>query len=273
MIEVQKNSGELQPFSKTKLKKSLEHTCLPQTACKAIANEVTELVSPGTSTKEIFDKTNRLLRRASKLAAAQYSLKRSLFELGPEGHNFESFVARYFNELSFHTLECVSVQGKFVRHEVDVIATKGKKKYFIECKFHNRLGIRNDIKTALYVKARWDDLKDGPGGRTITGYGLASNTTFTKDALIYAKGTGLKLMGVNAPEDKSFLDEIREMGLYPVTSLTKLSKIMKKEILREKIVVAMDLLHHENLLSALGADEKLINDIYDEIYFLTKVSY
>lgn len=273
MIEVQKYSGEFQPFSKKKLKRSLEHTCLPQVACKAIANEVLEQVRPETSTKEIFDKTARIIRKASKLAAAQYSLKRALFDLGPEGHNFESFVARYFKELDFHTLECASVQGRFVKHEVDVIATKGKKKYFVECKFHNRLGIRNDIKTALYVKARWDDLKEGPGGRSITGFGLATNTSFTKDAITYARGTGLKLMGVNAPEEKSFLDEIREFGLYPVTSLTKLNKLMKKEILNKKIFVAKDLLHQEHLLTSLGADEKLINDLFDEIYFLTKVSY
>ena len=64
------------------------------------------------------------------------------------------------------------------------------KNTLIECKSHNRFGIKNDIKTALYVKARWDDLKEGPDGKKVESFVLASNTSFTKDALVYAEGTG-----------------------------------------------------------------------------------
>lgn len=269
---VLKNSGEEQPYSEEKLLRSLKHTCLSQEACSSIANEVTQGISPSTSSNKIYEKASSLLKKKSKLAAVQYSLKRALFDLGPEGHNFETFVARYFEELGYTTLECVTIPGMFVSHEIDVIATRPKKKLFVECKFHNRLGIKNDIKVALYVKARWDDVKAGPEGKTLTGYFLASNTSFSKDALIYAKGTGLQLLGVNAPEENSFLDEIKRLKLYPITSLTKLSTSLKREILFKKIIVAKDLLEQKELLQKLGCDEEKMSEVCEEICFLTKDS-
>lgn len=269
-IKVLKKTGQSQAFSETKLKRSLNHTCLSSTASKSITEEVANHLQPNTSTQEIFKKTSYLIKKESKLAAIQYSLKRSIFELGPEGHNFENFVARYFKELDFNTEERITVKGQFVLHEVDVIATKDKMKFFIECKFHNRLGIKNDIKTVLYVKARWDDLKFGPNGKSITNYYLASNTAFTDDAKTYAKGTGLRLLGVNAPEKRSFLDEIKSLRLYPITSLTTLNKIMKKEIILEKIIVAKDLLDRKDLLIAMGLCEEDILEVFDEINYITR---
>jgi hypothetical protein len=269
-IEVLKKNGHCQIFSKTKLNRSLKHTCLPPAVSKSITEEVAKHLPVNTSSQEIFKKASSLVKKNSKLAAIQYSLKRSIFELGPEGHNFESLVARYFQELNFKTKECTTVKGQFVLHEVDVIATKDKLKFFIECKFHNRLGIKNDIKIALYVKARWDDLKLGPVGKSISNYYLASNTAFSIDALIYSKGTGLRLLGVNAPENQSFLDEIKSLKLYPVTSLTKLNKILKRQIIAKKIIVAKDLLERKDLLIHLGLSEDDIWEIFEEINYLTK---
>jgi len=267
-----KTSGEEQPFIEEKLKQSLKHTCLSPDACKSVFEEVIKEVPKTTTSNEIYEKTSSLIKKKSKLAAVQYSLKRSLFDLGPEGHNFETFVARYFEELGYATLECVTIPGMFVTHEIDVIATRPKEKLFVECKFHNRLGIKNDIKIALYIKARWDDVRNGPEGKTLTGYFLASNTSFSKDALIYSKGAGLQLLGVNAPEDSSFLDEIKRLRLYPITSLTKISSTIKRELLAKKIIAAKDLLEHKEILLKLGCNEEQMNEICEEICFLTKDS-
>ena len=117
------------------------------------------------------------------------------------------------------------MQGEFVRHEVDVVATKANYQIYVECKFHNNEGHRNDIKTVLYVKARWDDLKNGPDGKYLHEFYVSSNTAFSSDAIAYAKGVGLKLLGVNAPEKESLLDKIKIHKLYPITSLKRLKKI------------------------------------------------
>lgn len=260
---ITKSSGKTETFSKGKLKRSLLRTGLSQKTCSQIVDQIAGEVRNGEKTSEIYRKALSLVKQKSPLASVRYSLKKSLLELGPEGHYFEDFVAKYFERIGFKVSVCKTLQGKYIRHEVDCIAEKGQDKYYSECKFHNRAGTKNDIKIALYVKARWDDLKDGPEGKNLKGYYLFSNTAFTIDSLTYAQGTGLKLMGVNAPSEKSFLDTIKEMKLYPLTSLRNLSKSQKHHLLSKKLILA-DELTVEVLFKA-GIEEAKVFRIMEEV--------
>jgi hypothetical protein len=268
---IKKSHGGLENFSQKKLFSSLQRAGLPSKQCRIITDRVSKEVHEGSKTKEIYRKTLKLVKQTSPAAAIHYSLKRAIFELGPSGHHFEVFVARYFQELGYKTQICQNIKGHFVNHEVDVIAEKDGKKYFVECKFHNRVGIKNDIKIALYVKARWDDLKEGPAGKDLTGFYLASNTAFSLDALVYAKGTNLKLLGVNAPVEKSFLEEIKIMKLYPITSLRGLNKIVRNQLLDKGIILAQDIPRQANLLFQLGMHEDQIEKLMREIENLKEI--
>ena len=73
-------------------------------------------------------------------------LKKAIFDLGPSGHHFETFVSRYFEEIGYTTKTCQTLNGRLVKHEIDIVGIKNGKRVFIECKFHNRIGIKNDIK-------------------------------------------------------------------------------------------------------------------------------
>ncbi len=254
-VNVFKAGGYREPFSRNKLQRSLKRSGLPHRQCQYISDKISREVHEGQKTRDIYRKALKLINESSHVAAVHYSLKRAIFDLGPSGHHFEIFVARYFEEMGYETKTCQTIPGQWVTHEVDVIATRPGKKYFVECTFHNHAGIKNDIKIALYVKARWDDLKNGPDGKTLSGFHLASNTTFTKDALAYAKGTGLNLLGVNAPEECSFLDQIKNLNLYPITSLKRLSKMMKLQLLEKNIVLAKELREHRSILLRLGMTE------------------
>ena len=269
-FKIIKSGGNQETFSRKKLLRSLERSGLDRKECQNISNKVSGLVEEGSNTKEIFRKTYNLVKETSPLASVHYSLKKSLFDLGPEGHHFESYVARFFEEIGFETQTCRTLQGKFIKHEVDVISTLRGKRYFTECKFHNRAGIKNDAKISLYVKARWDDLREGPEGKNLNGFYIASNTAFSLDAISYAKGTGMQLLGVNAPEKESFLDTIKKLRLYPVTSLRNITKPVKKMLLARKITVAKDLLFHENLLFKFGLSEPDIERVIKEINYLQK---
>ena len=269
-FQIVKSSGKPESFSKKKLIKSIQRTSLPKRQCEYIANEVSHEIGEGVKTSDIYRKTLRLLRRTSSLAGAQYSLKRAIFELGPTGHHFETFVARYFEELCFKTKTCQTYKGKWVSHEIDVVAISKGEKYFVECKFHNRIGIKNDIKTALYVKARWDDLKAGPNGHDLTGFYLASNTAFSLDAIKYASGTGLRLLGINAPSEMSFLDHIKELNLYPITSLKSLDRSTKRILIEEGIILAKDLNLKVDILYKLGFSSSDIKQIQGELNILSK---
>jgi Holliday junction resolvase-like predicted endonuclease len=230
--------------------------------------EVTRHVKSGTSTKDIYRKAFKLINQESTVAAVHYSLKRAILELGPTGYAFEHFVGRYFSELGYETEVGVTLQGKYVGHEVDVVARTPSEKVFVECKFHNSIGKKNDIKTALYVKARWDDLKEGKEGKDLVDFYLASNTAFTKDVIQYAQGTGLKLLGINAPADESFIDKIRRYKLYPVTSIRRIKKYIKDALIENDILTCKELLHEEKLLYRLGLKENEIDLIFKDIHYL-----
>jgi hypothetical protein len=268
-IRIRKASGVPQPFSKKKLFLSLQRTGLPANECRLISEKVEKEITEGTHTSEIYRKALKLIKQKSPIASVHYSLKKSLFELGPEGHLFEIFVARYFREIGYSVKTCHTLQGLLVKHEVDVIAKLNDDDFFAECKFHNHAGVKNDIKVALYVKARWDDLRKGPDGKNLKGYFIVTNTSFTSDAILYAKGTGLRLLGVNMPEGDSFLDKIKKLKLYPLTSLRHLSRSIKKELLAREIILARDLLDSLSLLGTMGMSEEQISSLKDEIETLT----
>lgn len=267
-INIIKSSGLPEKFSPIKLHNSLKQSGLSPSKSKSIVEEVTRHVKSGTSTKDIYRKAFKLINQESTLAAVHYSLKRAILEMGPSGYAFEHFVARYFAELGFETQVGVTLQGKYVTHEIDVIAQTPSEKIFVECKFHNTIGKKNDIKTALYVKARWDDLKEGPVGEDLVAFYLASNTSFTKDVLQYAEGTGLKLLGVNAPTDESFIDKIRRYKLYPVTSIRRIKKYIKDALIENDVLTCKELLHQEKLLYQLGLKEHEIDLIFKDIHYL-----
>lgn len=268
-FKIYKSNGNIERYSRSKLYSSLRRSGLSNREASLITSKVGKEISEGSKTRDIYHKTLKLVNEQSRVAAVQYSLKRSIFELGPTGHNFEKFVARYFQELGFTTKTCLTFNGKWVKHEVDVVVEKSGARYFVECKFHNRIGIKNDIKVALYVKARWDDLKEGPEGKNLSGFYLASNTAFSLDAITYAEGSGLWLLGVNAPQKESFLEQIKNMKLYPVTSLKRLNRHTKNFLISQNLLLARDIPANLNLLFRLGLDETQINSILDEVNLLT----
>ena len=269
-FNIYKSHGGIESFSKKKLFNSLKRSGLPSKQCQIITDKVAKEMGEGSKTRDIYRKTLKLVKETSQIAAIHYSLKKAIFELGPTGYHFETFVARYFQEKGFQTKTCLTFNGRFVKHEVDVVALKDGKKNFVECKFHNRIGIKNDIKIALYVKARWDDLREGVEGENLHAFYLASNTAFSKDAITYANGTGLKLLGVNAPVEKPFLEEIKELNLYPITSLRRISKTIKNALLSRNILLAKELPFESELLFRMGMREEQIELLFSEIERLRK---
>lgn len=268
-FHVLKSHGGAENFSKKKLYSSLRRSGLPDTPSRIITDKVTSEVGEGSRTREIYRRALHLVTKTSPIAAVHYSLKRAIFELGPAGFYFEAYVARYFEELGYETTTCQVLPGKFVKHEVDVIATKDGRRTFVECKFHNRIGLKNDIKVTLYVKARWDDLREGPEGKNLDGFCLASNTAFSLDAITYARGSKLHLLGVNAPTEKPFLEEIKALHLYPVTSLKSITRRTKTELLRSGLVVAKDIPPKIGFLLDLGLEEGQVDQLLREIELLS----
>lgn len=244
-IMVKKMSGELQEFSRDKLRGSLERSGADSILADEIVDHISSQVHEGLSTKVIHDRAFTMLKTHRKSFAARYNLKRAIFALGPSGFPFERYVARLFDTMGYMTQVGIVLPGKCVTHEVDVVLTKGDVHGFAECKFHNVPGMRCSVKTPLYVFARFEDIcehegKPFRGDRNREGW-LVTNTRFTDDALAYGSCAGLKLLGWNTgPLGESLERMIDVRGLHPITCLTSLKTEQKKMLLAEGIVLCQD---------------------------------
>ena len=167
---------------------------------KKISDHIESELVDGMTTADIYRHAFDLLATGFRSAAHKYSLRRAITDLGPAGYPFEKFVADLFRARGFEAVTDQIVRGKCVEHEVDVVAWKDKELVMVEAKFHNEPGIKSDLKVALYVKARTDDLSLSEfdfGGKTrkLTQGILVTNTKFTQKAIEYAACEGLRLVG------------------------------------------------------------------------------
>lgn len=134
-----------------------------------------------------------------------------------------------------------------------------------ECKFHNRRGIKTDVKVTLYVKARFEDLSDHWATKSTTacdGVWLVTNTQFTSHAVQYGTCAGIRLLGWSYPKDKGLAHLIDSLELHPITSLTSLTRKQKRLILHHNIILCRDLITRPDILQMLGI--RTIKKVTDE---------
>ena len=160
-------------------------------------------------------------------------------------------------------------RGRCVEHEIDVIAWNDSKLIIAEAKFHNDIVLKSDLKVALYVGARFDDLKEtlfdaeGEKRKYDEAY-LITNTKFTSSAIEYAECKGLALIGWNYPSGANLHNMIEDFNLHPITALTTLTGSEKRELLSNGIVLCKQLVDG-NVLKNNGIKEDRINLAIQEI--------
>src|SRR3972149_7833096 len=158
MIQVTKASGESEALSLDNVRQSLTRAGADTATIDKILLELKPKLYDRIPTHEIYSQVFKLLDTYQPKEAQRYQLKPALFNLGPSGHPFEEFIAQLFTAMGYQTKTRVIITGQCVNHEIDVIAEKPGEKFLIECKFHQRAGTKCDVKTALYVQARFADI-------------------------------------------------------------------------------------------------------------------
>jgi hypothetical protein len=268
-ILITKASGVLAPFSKEKLIQSLVRAGAAENIASAIANEVSAQVYEGMSTKKIYRLAFGLLRDSSSHLAARYHLKRAIMELGPSGYPFERFIGEILKYQGYSVRVGEIVKGKCVNHEIDVIAEKDQHHFMIECKYHNQPGTISDVKIPLYIQARFKDVEaawitlPGHGTKFHQGW-VVTNTRFTGDAIQYGTCADLKMISWDYPRKGSLKGLIDDMGLYPLTCLTTLTKQEKRMLLENKIVLCKELCRNPQLLEKIGMRNNRIAAVLEE---------
>src|SRR5690625_1832978 len=139
MITVTKASGEQEPYSEIKLRRSLAKAGADKQLIDRIAATVERELFDGITTTQVYNKAFKLLKDSSVGSAGRYKLKKAILELGPTGYPFDKFIGELLNRLGFTTKVGVVIKGNCVSQEVDVIEEKYDKLYMIECNDYNNI--------------------------------------------------------------------------------------------------------------------------------------
>ena len=263
-----KTDGTVEEFDGTKLEASLRKAGATEATAERIRHTIESGIAPGAMTNEIYRRAFQMLRHDARNAAARYSLRRALFEFGPTGHPFEDFVAELFKKEGWVVEGRQMIPGKCISHEVDVYARRGDEFLAAELKYHNDPGYKTDVKVALYVKARFDDIfqcdeKTKLTCPVTTGM-LITNTKFTSQVVQYAKCSGLGLLGWSYPHQGNLYDRIVANGLYPITALTLLRKSEKRLLIDEGIVTCEMLRERRDAMRKLSMTPERIGAVLAE---------
>ncbi len=286
-MQIRKANGNIEDFDEKKLINAIVKTGTKIDVAIEISEYVKNKIQDNykdepVKTEYIYHLAFKHLKNISKASALKYSLKRSMLEIGPSGFPFEKFIAEIWRHEGYDTLTGQMVLGKCVPHEVDVIAWNKNKLVMIEAKYHSDAGSRTDLKNALYVKARYEDIektnfsirsfvadedeimnKDMPD--TLSEGWLITNTYFSDTAIKYAECNDLKLMSFDYPEDGSLQDKIIEYSLYPITILTTLSKEEKRRLIEKGIILCQTLRNRSHELEEIGIPKEKVYIILEEI--------
>lgn len=249
MINVLKADGKLEPFDEEKIKDSIKRAGIPPQIQDQVLDHVKSRIYENIPTHEIYKHIEEFFDTTDdNFSGSRYNLKKAIMELGPTGFPFEIYISKILEAQGYSVETNQVLLGKCVNHEVDVIATKENEKLMVECKFHNKVGIKSDLHVALYTKARFDDLREKHG---FTKGMLVTNTKITVDALAYADCEGIETLAWGYPQNRGIRDIVEELKLYPVTQLSFLTLVQKQELLSKDVI----------LISQICKDPKILETI------------
>lgn len=242
-ISIIKEDGSREKFSPEKVKKALRRSGMSAKECDTALKLLYPKLKDGMTTKMIYSRVYAIIRELRPEVTHRYNLKRALLLLGPAGYFFEDFVAKLFTALGYEVAVRQVPTGKCINHEVDVVAWKGKEKLMVECKFRNEPGTRCRAQTALYVYARFEDLRDGAriySKKPFTKACLVTNAKFSSDVIAYAGCMGMNLIGWRYPFRRSLEVLIDETRCYPI-SVIKMNTHTLRTLMKRGIVTLGDL--------------------------------
>tara|TARA_B100000508_G_scaffold113876_1_gene92584 strand:+ start:7553 stop:8389 length:837 start_codon:yes stop_codon:yes gene_type:complete len=273
-VTITKADGNTEYFKVEKLRRSLRRAGARPEEINEIVSEVDKSLYNGIQTQEIYRHAFSLLRDSRSPAAARYSLRRALFNLGPTGFPFEKFLARLFEAEGYNTKTGVTINGKCAPHEIDVAAYNDEHSFVAEAKFHARPGIKSDLQVAMYSYARLMDLQEAKiCNEDICGieeFWLITNTKFTSTAENYGNCVGLKMLSWDFPKNNNLHDRIQRAGVYPVTVLQSISASQIETLIARGIILCRDIIQHENVLRHLHLSKRKHESLMAEVRVICK---
>ncbi|MDP2594053.1 MAG: hypothetical protein Q8P36_01820 [bacterium] len=264
-----KADHSVEQFDPARLIASLERAGAGPHTAERIAERISANLISGTHSKDVYSRAFALLRKEGRPVAARYALRRALFELGPSGHPFEDFISHIFAAEGWKVETRKIIKGACVSHEVDFYASHPEQNTYLaaELKYHNDPGYKTDLKVALYVKSRFDDIfQCDPAVRAcpIDRGLLVTNTKFTSEAIAYAECAGVELLGWHYPEQDNLFLRMSRLRVYPITTLTGLTPSEKRLLVNQRIVAVDMLLSNHHALDVLRLSSERSGELIAE---------
>lgn len=261
-MKVTKSSGDVQEFSEKKIYSSVKEAGGSSKLAKEAIKEVKKNYTKNMPTKKILQILIEFLKKEPAVSE-KYDLKRAIMDLGPSGFPFEKFFSKILKEYGFETKVGQKIKGKRIFHEVDVIAKK-KKKFMIECKYHNHKGTITKLHPAMYTYARFLDLKK----HNFDSSWLVTNTRCSPDALNYSKSVKQKVTSWKYPKKQSLEKLIERKKLYPITILHSIDENLKHKFFEKDLIILKDFekISQEELKIEFNLTEEKAKEIIKDIY-------
>jgi hypothetical protein len=276
-MNVTKANGKIVPFDADKIRRSLRRVKAKPIVIEQVIKAVEQKIYDEIPTSQLFKIVFSELRKTQRHIAGKYNLKRTIMELGPSGFPFEKFIAAIWKAEGYRVKTGIFVRGECISHEVDVVARRAQSQEFIECKHHAFAGKVCDIKTTLYISARFLDIEkklraDPASSNTQIKGWLVTNTRFTADAINYGTCAGLGLLSWDFPPKNGLRQRIDRAGLHPITSLTSIPKNKKKRLMDKGITLCSDLGSNPEILQRIGIREDKATVVLEEAAAICGIS-
>lgn len=266
MPYILKATGEKEQFDEDKVRLSIQRAGIPKELVENVVIHVKSKLYDHIPTREIYKHITEFLGNSSHpFSRTRYSLKQAIMDLGPTGYPFEDYISEMLKIQGYKTMVRQILHGSCINHEIDIVAEKNNVRSMIESKFHNSPGTRSQVHVSLYIKARFDDIKEK---NNLSEVWLVTNTKITPDALRFAICSSMKVISWDYPQHNSFRDLIEEYKLHPITMLTSISSAQKQLLLENHVVLAKDVCKNPSALDILGLPEDKKNPILSECQFV-----
>lgn len=241
MILVKKADGRKEEFSPDKILNTCMRAGLSRKAAENIVRKVESRLFDGIRTHDIYEMVLKELERIEDRSSMVFRLREAVSEIPSD--KFELYVKKLLELYGYKCQWNVLVKGKYVEHQVDILAEKSGKKYLVECKHHINPHRFCGLGIILQVRGRLEDIQDGFRERknrlNFSAAWVITNTKFSEHAKMYANGRDIMLSGWKYKARNSLENMIQAKKLYPIC-IIKMDKALKKTLFERDIITIQD---------------------------------
>jgi hypothetical protein len=260
-INVKKWNKTRELYDRAKLVRTLQKYRLSPEEIEDVLQNTENRLYDGVTTKKILAILHEEIEH-SQIQVKKSDLRAALGAM-KSAPDFEIYVQKLFRGLGYDVTPNRVIQGHCVTHEIDGVAVKDGKQYYIETKHHSKTHNLTPFIDSLAVKAKLDDIRngydEGKNRYDFEGALLICNTRMTEHASDYSRCVGIEHIGWNTPVGNGIDAMIERSRVFPFTVLPTLTKNEARKLSSIGVITVQDILNVKT--SVLG--ESRVKELSD----------